>query len=335
MSNFEYQLCPQINYQSVLAPDLAVKELYSILLCDDKDNTIMAKIEKYFNTQIDVVATTTDPIWLPGFSDPRPPRPGNEDPRSPRPWTLCSQASGVLGPKSQTAGGQGFGGGEGVIYTQTPSGIYVGENLVVHFINPDRNSFANSSFTCSSSLITNFPTTCSNPCCDLTKEKNGVTISCLDCFLGNGSLYRYQYGVSWYTRMAKVRDGTCTSAKSDPEDIVVHRAKYLLHHGFGDYDVIKNNCEDFALYCKFGRLMSGDKNATSGQVLSFLRAPAAVIVSSPLQLFMSTPVTLATTMVMYNLGKYRSDIGVRDDLIEVEVEELAKFRANRNQLKND
>ncbi|KAL3825276.1 hypothetical protein ACJIZ3_021305 [Penstemon smallii] len=214
-------------------------------------------------------------------------------------------------------------------------GIYVGENLVVHFINPDRNSSANSSFPCSSSLITNFPTTCSNPGCDFTKDKNGVTISCLDCFLGNGSLYRYQYGVSWYTRMAKVRGGTCTSAKSDPEDIVVHRAKYLLHHGFGDYDVISNNCEDFALYCKFGRLISGDKKGTSGQVLSFLRAPASAIVSSPLRLFMPTPVTLATTVVIYSLNKYASDIGVRDDLVEVEVEELAKFRANRNQLKND
>ncbi|KAK4487745.1 hypothetical protein RD792_005580 [Penstemon davidsonii] len=142
-----------------------------------------------------------------------------------------------------------------------------------------------------------------------------------------------EYGVSWYTRMAKVRDGTCTSAKSDPEDIVVRRARYLLHHGFGDYDVIKNNCEDFALYCKLGRLISGDKKATSGQVLSFLRAPAAVIVSSPLRLFMPPPVTLVTTVVMYSLDKYESDMGVRDDLIEVEVEELAKFRANSNQLK--
>ncbi|KAL3825269.1 hypothetical protein ACJIZ3_021298 [Penstemon smallii] len=213
-------------------------------------------------------------------------------------------------------------------------GIYVGENLIVHFINPDRNSSANSSFpACSSSLITNFPTTCSNPGCHFTKDKDGVTISCLDCFLGNGSLYRYQYGVSWYTRMAKVRGGTCTSAKSDPEDIVVHRAKYLLHHGFGDYDVISNNCEDFALYCKLGRLITG--KASSGQVLSFVVAPATAIVSSPLRLFMPTPVTLATTVVIYSLNKYASDIGVRDDLVEVEVEELAKFRANRNQLKND
>ncbi|KAK4487746.1 hypothetical protein RD792_005581 [Penstemon davidsonii] len=135
--------------------------------------------------------------------------------------------------------------------------------------------------------------------------------------------------------MAKVRDGTCTSAKSDPEDIVVHRAMYLLHHGFGDYDVIKNNCEDFVLYCKFGRLISGDKKATSGQVLSVFRGPASIILSSPLRFFMPSPVTLATTLVIYSLNKYASDIGVRDDLIEVEVEELAKFHANRNQLKND
>ncbi|KAK4487747.1 hypothetical protein RD792_005582 [Penstemon davidsonii] len=147
--------------------------------------------------------------------------------------------------------------------------IYVGENLVVHFINPDRNLSAKSSFTGSSSLITSFPTTCSNPGCDFTKDNNGVTISCLDCFLKNGSLYRYHYGVSRYTCLVKIRGGTCTSAKSDPEDIVVNRTMYLLHTGFGNYDLIKNNCEDFALYCKIGRKLE----ASSGQVISILPRP--------------------------------------------------------------
>ncbi|KAL3825274.1 hypothetical protein ACJIZ3_021303 [Penstemon smallii] len=145
-------------------------------------------------------------------------------------------------------------------------GIYVGENLVVHFINPDRNSSANSSFP---SLNTNSTTTCSNPGCDFTKDNNGVTISCLDCFLKNGSLYRYQYVVNWYTRIAKIRGGTCTSAKSDPVDIVIDRAMYLLHTGFGNYDLIMHNCEDFALYCKIG----GKFEASSGQVLFVMPPP--------------------------------------------------------------
>ncbi|CAI9271592.1 unnamed protein product [Lactuca saligna] len=62
--------------------------------------------------------------------------------------------------------------------------------------------------------------------------------------------------------MGKARGGTCTLAASDPPETTLHRTNYLLEHGFGCYNVFKNNCVDFALYCKTGLLVS-DKKSTS------------------------------------------------------------------------
>nr|GEW70130.1 hypothetical protein [Tanacetum cinerariifolium] len=50
--------------------------------------------------------------------------------------------------------------------------------------------------------------------------------------------------------ISRLRSGTCTIAKSDPPQDVIHRAMYLLQNGFGNYTLVLNNCEDFALYCK-------------------------------------------------------------------------------------
>ncbi|KAL1541226.1 protein LEAD-SENSITIVE 1-like [Salvia divinorum] len=122
-----------------------------------------------------------------------------------------------------------------------------------------------------------------------------------------------------------VRGGTCTTAASDPTDMVIHRAMYLLQNGFGNYDVFQNNCEDFALYCKTG-LITVDRLGVgrSGQASSVIGAPLAALLSSPLKFLVPSPVGMATvTAGMYCVSRYATDIGVRTDVIKVAVEDLA------------
>jgi hypothetical protein len=140
------------------------------------------------------------------------------------------------------------------------AGIFVGKNMVVHFT-PDRD-LNSSNWISSDSSFYNSRLICSSyPECGFRKPNSGVVRSCLDCFLRNGSLFRYEYGVSQLVFLAHLRGGTCTTAESDPPAEVIHRASYLLESGFGNYHLLQNNCEDFALYCKTG-LLTLDKIKT-------------------------------------------------------------------------
>ena len=163
------------------------------------------------------------------------------------------------------------------------------------------------------------------PDCGFRQPNSGVVLSCLDCFLRNGSLYCFEYGATPSVFIAKVRGGTCTTAASDPNEQVIHRAMYLLQNGFGNYDIFQNNCEDFALYCKTGLLIMDRLGVgRSGQASSVIGAPLAAILSSPLKLLMPSPVGVVTmTAGMYCLSRYATDIGVRTDVIKVAVEDLS------------
>ncbi|KAJ8497503.1 hypothetical protein OPV22_008055 [Ensete ventricosum] len=154
---------------------------------------------------------------------------------------------------------------------------------------------------------------------------SGVILCCLDCFLGNGALYRFEYGVLPSVFLAKLRGGTCTTAESDPPDTVIDRAMHLLHNGFGSYDVFENNCEDFALYCNTGLLSPEEPGVgRSGQAASFLGVPLAALFSTPFKLLAAVPVGMvAVTAGAYCAGRYITDIGVRKDVVKVAVEDLA------------
>ena len=197
---------------------------------------------------------------------------------------------------------------------------------MVHFT-PERD--ANSSTETSSNSydeIYNLPSSCPTfPDCGFRQLKSGVVISCLDCFLRNGSLYSFEYGVAPSVFIAKVRGGTCTTAPSDPPESVIHRAMYLLQNGFGNYDVFQNNCEDFAMYCKTGLLIVDRLGVgRSVQDSSAIGAPFAAILSSHLKLIMPIPIGVATvTAGMYCMSRYATDIGVRSDVIKVAVEDVA------------
>ncbi|KAL4622128.1 hypothetical protein ACB092_06G275300 [Castanea dentata] len=214
------------------------------------------------------------------------------------------------------------------VFTYSHHGIFVGGSKVVHF-RPERNLNSGTGSSSNSDLYDSrfsLPSSCSTfPDCGFTQRNSGVVLSCLDCFLGKGSLYCFEYGVTPSVFLSKVRGGTCTTATSDPPEMVIHRAMYLLQNGFGIYDVFRNNCEDFTLYCKTGLLIT-DKQGVgrSGQASSVIGAPLAAILSSPLKLLMPNPVGVATvTAGMYCMSRYATDIGVRTDVIKVAVEDLA------------
>uniref|UniRef100_A0A2P2K1Y2 Uncharacterized protein LOC105135427 n=1 Tax=Rhizophora mucronata TaxID=61149 RepID=A0A2P2K1Y2_RHIMU len=216
--------------------------------------------------------------------------------------------------------------GKKLCFMSNHAGIFVGGSKVVHFTprsESDSSRDASSDFYDAASSI---PSSCETfPDCGFKQPDSGVVLSCLDCFLRNGSLYCFEYGVPPSVFLAKVRGGTCTTATSDPPEAVIHRAMYLLQNGFGNYDVFQNNCEDFALYCKTGLLTMDNLGVgRSGQASSVIGAPLAAILSSPLKLLMPSPVGVVTaTAGMYCMSRYATDIGVRSDVIKVAVEDLA------------
>ncbi|KAJ7520569.1 hypothetical protein O6H91_19G012400 [Diphasiastrum complanatum] len=161
--------------------------------------------------------------------------------------------------------------------------------------------------------------------CGIDPDSWGVVQSCLDCFLFNCPLYRFEYSTDIATFIAKARGGMCTIAKTDSLELVTHRANYLLNHGFGSYHIFHNNCEDFAIYCKTGLLVI-ERNGIgrSGQAITFLGAPFSAVVSTPLRFLMANPWGLvAVTVGVYSVSRFAADIGVRSDVAKVEVEDLA------------
>ncbi|KAH0847471.1 LOW QUALITY PROTEIN: hypothetical protein HID58_091743, partial [Brassica napus] len=193
-----------------------------------------------------------------------------------------------------------------------------------------------------------------NPCpnCGDQSTLNSVISSCLDCFLAGGNLYLFQYDVS----KAILRGGTCTTAPSDPPEEIVHRARYLLSgNGFGEYHLLDNNCEDFAIYCKTGLLVfsvtkSGSSSQvnsvcaaggvaslalrflgvgrTAGQAASLAVCPASVVSAAASAI--STTLGFVTTgfsamavagYSKYCIGRVAYDVGVRKDIRKVLVDE--------------
>lgn len=84
-----------------------------------------------------------------------------------------------------------------------------------------------------------------------------VIKTCVDCFLAEKELYRFEYGVSVGHFLIK-NVGTCTIALCSSPDESISRATNLLNNkSFGKYDLLENNCEDFAIYCKTNKHTSG------------------------------------------------------------------------------
>uniref|UniRef100_A0A6N2NDS2 LRAT domain-containing protein n=2 Tax=Salix TaxID=40685 RepID=A0A6N2NDS2_SALVM len=209
-------------------------------------------------------------------------------------------------------------------YLYAHHGIYVGDETVVHFTRGSGQEIGTG--TVLDRLVFSMsPHPSDNPCpkCGDQSRLDGVISSCIDCFLSGGYLYLFEYDASLALFIAKPRGGTCTLAKSDPPEDVLHRASFLLQNGFGGYHIFKNNCEDFAIYCKTGLLvMTSLSVGRSGQATSFVAATSAVV-SSPLR-FLTTSFSglAAVGYGMYCISRLVSDIGVRRDVAKIPVERL-------------
>lgn len=206
------------------------------------------------------------------------------------------------------------------------TGIYVGDDKVIHFTR--RGQEVGTGTALDLLLVSSGPARARESCptCTAPQEEHGVISSCLNCFLAGGVLYRFEYAVSPALFLAKARGGTCTLAVSDEDDIVVHRAKHLLENGFGCYNVFKNNCEDFAIYCKTELLVAEQgRIGQSGQAISIIGGPLAAVLSSPLRMVTTNVYGMAVTAVgVYCASRYATDIGMRGDVVKVPVEELTR-----------
>ncbi|TXG65499.1 hypothetical protein EZV62_006774 [Acer yangbiense] len=209
------------------------------------------------------------------------------------------------------------------VFIYAHHGIYVGDGKVIHFTQGpagQENGRVIISLSLPDPKISNVP--CPQ-CGDHNSSfNNGVILSCIDCFLFGNELNLFEYGVSRVYFLTKVRGGTCTLATSDPPEDILHHAYFLLKKGFGEYDVLKNNCEDFAIYCKTGLLVisRSSRGGQSGQAAA-LEATSGWIFSS-LALLTNKFRGLAAvgSGVYYCYSRLTSDIGVRHDVAEVAVE---------------
>lgn len=157
---------------------------------------------------------------------------------------------------------------------------------------------------------------------------DGVISSCLDCFLSGGELHLFEYDVSKIHFLAQARGGTCTLACSDLTEEVLYRAFYLRKNGFGAYHYFKNNCENFAVYCKTGLLVTINGNVGgggSGQVASYTAAVNS-IASIPLRFVNKSFYGMVLVSCgMYCYRRLVSDIGFRSGVTKVPVEKIAEM----------
>ncbi|XP_048327305.1 uncharacterized protein LOC125418247 [Ziziphus jujuba] len=212
-------------------------------------------------------------------------------------------------------------------YSYAHHGIYIGDGKVIHFTRgggKDRIIFSSSpSYPSRSTCVINS---------DHSRLDRVVTTS-LDDFLLGGKLYRFEYGVNIALFIAKTRGGTCTRAPSAPLEVVKCRLSDSLKIGFGDYHLFKNNCEDFAIYCKTGFKVA-DYNFTigrSGQAASFVVAISAFICS-----IMRSPAVRITGLHfvigygIYSACRLASDVRVCRSVCEAADERLAEEESYGN-----
>ncbi|KAL4578312.1 hypothetical protein LXL04_014433 [Taraxacum kok-saghyz] len=216
-------------------------------------------------------------------------------------------------------------------YLYAHHGIYVGDEKVIHFTRTGQKAGTGSVVDVLTVSSAPPPSLIPCPNCPPTNNTSGVTASCLDCFLAGGVLYRYEYSTNPAIFLAKPLDATCTLAPSDPPETVVFRANYLLQNGFGCYNVFKNNCEDFAIYCKTSLLVSDKKsmgqNAHVASVFgkTFMAAASGMLKFANMNIYVKTAWSVGSVVGTHVVSRYSYDISIRSDAIKVPVEEEKKY----------
>ncbi len=117
-------------------------------------------------------------------------------------------------------------------------------------------------------------------------DSNGLVqqISLID-FIKDYPFGVYKYGVS--DDMDNLQwPGTYCSQECESTDKVLERASECLRNGFGEYQILGNNCEDFAYYCK-----TGQRQQSNAQFQATMTRVAAT--RSALEAGHKSPVVLA------------------------------------------
>ncbi|KAG8480670.1 hypothetical protein CXB51_025215 [Gossypium anomalum] len=152
-------------------------------------------------------------------------------------------------------------------------GIYVGDDMVIHLQGKGKK-------------IEPLPEC--HKCRGKRIENGEIAKVCIDCFLHKETLQIYDYGVP-FREFSYRKRGTCSQLHSKPPHEVISAATAFLEGArFGDYDMFKNNCEDFAVFCKTG-------SAESYQILGHFEkvslanaAITAAVVGGPAGIILST-----------------------------------------------
>ncbi|KAE8731565.1 hypothetical protein F3Y22_tig00002799pilonHSYRG00201 [Hibiscus syriacus] len=116
------------------------------------------------------------------------------------------------------------------------SGIYVGDNMVIHLAGKAKKIQ---------------PYTCKE-CINKGVINGEIAKICIYCFLAGKKLKVYEYGVSYFKHKFKKNGTCCIRAARPPHEVLASAAHLLEHGGFGSYNLLSNNCEDFAVHCKTG-----------------------------------------------------------------------------------
>jgi len=94
----------------------------------------------------------------------------------------------------------------------------------------------------------------------------GVRFNCLRCFSHGKNVYRCEYEASIAGLLYRETGSRSTRACNRSGEEVVRVAKWFHKNDkFGKYDLMSCNCEDFARWCKIGKL--GSKQVTRVEFL--------------------------------------------------------------------
>ncbi|GAV74188.1 LRAT domain-containing protein [Cephalotus follicularis] len=139
-------------------------------------------------------------------------------------------------------------------------GIYVGDGQVIHFTTPqdvlDEIAKENPGSLIVEGLDKKTKSKRCERCGYIVGGSPGIGVmkTCIEHFAKTFHLYKYD--VSWI-RFWLSRRGTCCPYKSKPLEDAVKTAYAKLRTGFGKYNLLTNNCEHFATFCRTGRKFSG------------------------------------------------------------------------------
>lgn len=102
-----------------------------------------------------------------------------------------------------------------------------------------------------------------------TKSKSTaqIRVATLDEFLYDGELHLVSYGNDWLTESVKIAGTSHTMVSKPVSEVIATAERYAQDpNSWGEYNLITNNCEQFAICCK-----TGDKLTFVGQVRGCLK----------------------------------------------------------------